>query len=71
MVPELAAREHLVQIRGVIEEALRQANLSITQMDRIAVTQGPGLVGSLLCTLSAAKALAWQHRIPSSPSITS
>lgn len=67
VVPELAAREHLVQIRSVIEEALKQANLSITQMNRIAVTQGPGLVGSLLCTLSAAKALAWQHGIPLVP----
>ncbi len=67
VVPELAAREHLVQIRGVIEEALRQANISMGQVNRIAVTQGPGLVGSLLCTLSAAKALAWQHRTPLVP----
>ncbi|MFM8234176.1 MAG: tRNA (adenosine(37)-N6)-threonylcarbamoyltransferase complex transferase subunit TsaD [Holophagaceae bacterium] len=67
VVPELAAREHLVQIRSVIDEALKQASLTLPDLHRIAVTQGPGLVGSLLCTLSAAKAIAWQHQLPLVP----
>lgn len=67
VVPELAAREHLLQVRGVVQEALGQAQVTLDQLDRIAVTQGPGLVGSLLCTLSVAKALAWEHHIPLVP----
>ena len=59
VVPELAAREHLMQIRGVIRGALSQAGIRATDLDRIAVTQGPGLIGCLLTTFSAAKAMAW------------
>ncbi len=64
VVPELAAREHLLQLRGTIAEALDKAGVGLRDIDRIAVTQGPGLVGSLLCTFSAAKALAWREDIP-------
>jgi N6-L-threonylcarbamoyladenine synthase len=64
VVPELAAREHLLQVRGVIQGALAQAGLPLAAMDRIAVTQGPGLVGSLLTTFSASKAMAWREGIP-------
>ena len=64
VVPELAAREHLLQLRSVIAGALAQAGLPLSAMDRIAVTQGPGLVGSLLSTFSASKAMAWREGIP-------
>jgi N6-L-threonylcarbamoyladenine synthase len=60
VVPELAAREHLLQVRAVVQSALDQAGVTLADLDRIAVTRGPGLVGSLLCTFSAAKALAWR-----------
>lgn len=59
VVPELASRKHLEAIMPVIEEALAQAELNLRQIDAIAVTQGPGLVGALLVGISAAKALAW------------
>jgi N6-L-threonylcarbamoyladenine synthase len=64
VVPELAAREHLLQVRGVIQSALDQAGLRMEDLDRIAVTRGPGLVGCLLTTFSAAKALAWREGLP-------
>jgi N6-L-threonylcarbamoyladenine synthase len=64
VVPELAAREHLIQIRNVIQEALTKADLPLSKLDRIAVTQGPGLVGSLLTLFSASKALAWRENLP-------
>ncbi|HJW43727.1 MAG TPA: tRNA (adenosine(37)-N6)-threonylcarbamoyltransferase complex transferase subunit TsaD [Geothrix sp.] len=64
VVPELAAREHLLQVRAVIASALAQAGIGLKDLDRIAVTRGPGLVGSLLATFSASKALAWRHGIP-------
>src|SRR3981081_3207120 len=48
VVPELASREHLRQIVPVVREALAQAGLSLTDIDAIGVTQGPGLIGSLL-----------------------
>jgi len=64
VVPELAAREHLLQVRSVIAGALAQAGVGLQDLDRIAVTRGPGLVGSLLATFSASKAVAWRHGIP-------
>ncbi|HJV48095.1 MAG TPA: tRNA (adenosine(37)-N6)-threonylcarbamoyltransferase complex transferase subunit TsaD [Geothrix sp.] len=64
VVPELAAREHLLQVRAVIAGALAQAGVGLEDLDRIAVTRGPGLVGSLLATFSASKAVAWRHQIP-------
>lgn len=64
VVPELAAREHLLQVRGVIQSALDQAGHRVQDIQRIAVTRGPGLVGCLLTTFSAAKALAWRENLP-------
>ena len=64
VVPELAAREHLLQVRNVIQEALAKADMPLRRLDRIAVTQGPGLVGSLLTLFSASKAIAWRENIP-------
>jgi len=63
VVPELAAREHLLQIRSAITEALAQAQARWRDLDRLAVTQGPGLVGSLLASFSASKAIAWREGI--------
>jgi N6-L-threonylcarbamoyladenine synthase len=59
VVPELASREHLDKIVPVVEEALSRAGVEAKDVDGIAVTQGPGLVGSLLVGLSYAKALAY------------
>ncbi len=64
VVPELAAREHLLQVRATMAGALAQAGLGLQDLDRIAVTRGPGLVGSLLATFSAAKAMAWHQGLP-------
>jgi len=64
VVPELAAREHLLRMREVLQRALTEAGCSLEAIDRIAVTQGPGLVGCLLTTFSAAKAIAWRLRKP-------
>jgi N6-L-threonylcarbamoyladenine synthase len=64
VVPELAAREHLVQLRSVIRSALTEADVKAADLKRIAVTQGPGLIGCLLTTFSAAKAMAWHSKIP-------
>jgi N6-L-threonylcarbamoyladenine synthase len=59
VVPELASRQHVRDICGVIERALDEARMTWADLDAIAVTQGPGLVGSLLVGLSFAKAAAW------------
>ncbi len=58
VVPELASRQHLRDICGVVERAVDQAGTSLSRLDAIAVTQGPGLVGSLLVGVSFAKSLA-------------
>jgi N6-L-threonylcarbamoyladenine synthase len=58
VVPELASREHLRQIVPVVREALAQASLTYNELDAIAVTQGPGLVGALLVGITYAKTLA-------------
>ena len=58
VVPELASREHLRQIVPVVREALEQAKISLHDLDAIAVTQGPGLVGALLVGLTYGKVLA-------------
>jgi N6-L-threonylcarbamoyladenine synthase len=64
VVPELAAREHLVQLRSVIRGALGGAGIKASDLSRVAVTQGPGLIGCLLTTFCAAKAIAWRLEIP-------
>jgi N6-L-threonylcarbamoyladenine synthase len=58
VVPELASREHLRQIVPVVREALAQANMQLAELDAIAVTQGPGLVGALLVGITYGKTLA-------------
>src|SRR5881296_2377637 len=58
VVPELASREHLRQIVPVVREALSQAGLSFSDLDAVGVTQGPGLVGSLLVGITFGKTLA-------------
>jgi len=64
VVPELASRRHIEMIVPVVEKALADADVRLTDLDGIAVTQGPGLVGSLLVGCSMAKALAWVQRLP-------
>jgi len=64
VVPELASREHIRLILPIIRQSLDEANLTLQQIDGIAVTYGPGLVGSLLVGLNMAKALAYALRIP-------
>lgn len=64
VVPELASRAHVKLILPVIKEALQEAEVSLHQIDGIAVTHGPGLVGSLLVGLSVAKAIAYARDIP-------
>src|SRR5579871_1929391 len=58
VVPELASREHLKKIALVVDEACRQAGVRVQEMDALAVTEGPGLIGSLLVGLVYGKALA-------------
>jgi N6-L-threonylcarbamoyladenine synthase len=67
VVPEVASRHHLELIGAVVDDALAQAGCSLPELDAIAVTQGPGLVGALLVGVSTAKALAAAHRLPLIP----
>jgi N6-L-threonylcarbamoyladenine synthase len=67
VVPEVASRRHLELITPVVREALAQAGATLDDVDRIAVTQGPGLVGALLVGLAAAKAMAWSRHLPLVP----
>ena len=67
VVPELASRQHLRDICGVVERALEEADAGYSDLGAIAVTQGPGLVGSLLVGVSFAKSLAWTLGIPLVP----
>ncbi len=64
VVPELASREHLEKIKPVVDEALERAGILLEDIEAIAVTQGPGLVGSLLVGVCYAKALAYGLDIP-------
>jgi N6-L-threonylcarbamoyladenine synthase len=67
VVPEVASRRHLELVMPVVREALDQAGAGLDDVDGIAVTQGPGLIGALLVGLSAAKALAWGRGLPLAP----
>jgi len=67
VVPELASRHHLENICPVIEKAMADAGLGFPELDAVAVTQGPGLVGSLLVGLQAAKGIAFVHDKPLVP----
>jgi len=64
VVPEIASRKHIEKINQVIEEALQKANVTLQDIDAIAVTYGPGLVGALLVGVSAAKAISFSTGIP-------
>lgn len=64
VVPEIASRKHIESINNIIQEALDKAGVGFKDIDLIAVTQGPGLVGALLVGLSTAKALAYGLNIP-------
>jgi len=64
VVPELASREHLRAIVPVVRAALAQANITLDDLDAIAVTSGPGLAGALLVGITYAKALAFAQNIP-------
>lgn len=67
VVPELASRQHVRDICGVVEAALAEAGARTSDVDAVAVTQGPGLVGSLLVGVAFAKSYAWARRIPVVP----
>lgn len=64
VVPEIASRQHVESITWIIEQALKQAGMKPNELSAVAVTQGPGLVGSLLVGMVAAKALAAALNIP-------
>lgn len=67
VVPEIASRNHLEKISEVIEQALKDANKCFEDIDEVAVTYGPGLVGALLVGLSTAKGLAYSLNVPLIP----
>ncbi len=67
VVPELAARHHLELMPLAVAEALRQAGAELPELEAVAVTQGPGLVGALLVGIATAKALAAAHGLPLAP----
>ena len=64
VVPEIASRKHIERINQVIEQALNTAGMSLDDMDAIAVTYGPGLVGALLVGVAQAKAIAYAKQLP-------
>jgi N6-L-threonylcarbamoyladenine synthase len=67
VVPEVASRRHLELVAPVVREALDEAGAGLEDVDLVAVTAGPGLIGALLVGLSAAKALAWGRGLPLAP----
>jgi N6-L-threonylcarbamoyladenine synthase len=64
VVPEIASREHLLKIRPIVDQAFQDAGKTLTDLDGIAATSGPGLIGSLLVGLTYAKALAFSSGKP-------
>lgn len=64
VVPEIASRKHIEKINQVIEEALKEAGMTLDELDAIAVTYGPGLVGALLVGVAEAKAIAYAKNLP-------
>ena len=67
VVPEVASRRHLELVGPVLAEAFEEADARLGDVEAVAVTRGPGLIGALLVGLSAAKALAWSRRLPLVP----
>ena len=64
VVPEVASRRHLELVSPVVREALGEAGATLGDVERVAVTQGPGLIGALLVGLAAAKGIAWGRGLP-------
>ncbi len=64
VVPEIASRKHIEKINQVIEEALKEAEVTLEDIDAVAVTYGPGLVGALLVGVAEAKAIAYARHLP-------
>ena len=64
VVPEIASRKHIEKVIQVVDEALKEASLTMDEIDVVAVTYGPGLVGALLVGVSAAKSIAFAHNKP-------
>ena len=64
VVPEIASRKHIERVNQVIEQALQDAEMTLDDIDAIAVTRGPGLVGALLVGVSVAKAISYAKNIP-------
>jgi N6-L-threonylcarbamoyladenine synthase len=64
VVPEVASRRHLELVTPVLQEALRDAGAELDEIELVAVTTGPGLIGALLVGVAAAKAIAWARRLP-------
>jgi N6-L-threonylcarbamoyladenine synthase len=67
VVPEVASRRHLELVGPVLAEAFEEADARLDDVQAVAVTRGPGLIGALLVGLSAAKAFAWSRRLPLVP----
>ena len=67
VVPEVASRRHLELVTPVLQEALRDAGAELDDVELVAVTAGPGLIGALLVGVAAAKAIAWARRLPLAP----
>ena len=67
VVPEVASRHHLELVTPVVRQALDDAGISLDDVERVAVTQGPGLIGALLVGLAAAKAIAWSRHLALAP----
>ena len=67
VVPEVASRHHVEVMTLCIKDALSEAGITAEQLDAVAVTYGPGLVGALLVGMAAAKAFAWAHGLPLIP----
>lgn len=67
VVPEIASRHHVEYITLIIQEAMQKAEVDFEDLDAVAVTEGPGLVGALLIGVNAAKAIAYAHNLPLIP----
>jgi N6-L-threonylcarbamoyladenine synthase len=67
VVPEIASRHHLELVNAIVEQALQRADVTLEEIELVAATQGPGLVGALLVGLSTAKALAAARELPFAP----
>jgi N6-L-threonylcarbamoyladenine synthase len=67
VVPEIASRHHVEYITLIIEDAMKEADVAFDDLDAVAVTEGPGLVGALLIGVNAAKAIAFAHNLPLIP----